>query len=152
MPSVLVCDEPVSALDVSIQAQIINLLLELQSDYGLAYLFIAHDLSVVHYVSDRIAVMYLGRIVETGHAVELYDSPAHPYTRSLLDSLLPPDPEAPRKETPPQGDVPSPVSPPSGCPFHPRCPRRLEICSAVAPRLEPDATGRHVACHDPEPR
>jgi oligopeptide/dipeptide ABC transporter ATP-binding protein len=152
MPSVLICDEPVSALDVSIQAQIINLLLELQQEYGLAYLFIAHDLSVVHYVSDRIAVMYLGRIVEIGEAIGVYERPAHPYTRSLLDSLPSPDPDAPRPEKPPEGDVPSPVNPPAGCTFHPRCPRRLEVCKRIIPPLVPDSGKRLIACHNPETR
>lgn len=153
-PDLIVCDEPVSALDVSIQAQIINLLDDLQGDFGLSYLFIAHDLSVVERVSDRVAVMYLGKIVETGTVAELYSHPRHPYTKALLSAVPEADPAAAdRKERIPlTGEVPSPIDPPSGCRFHPRCPKATEFCAANVPGLEPklgDPDDHTAACHYP---
>ncbi|RLC27476.1 MAG: peptide ABC transporter substrate-binding protein [Deltaproteobacteria bacterium] len=150
-PGMIVCDEPVSALDVSIQSQILNLLLDLQERMGLAYLFIAHDLSVVKHVSDRVAVMYLGRIVEYADADALYDHPLHPYTRALISAIPIPDPTVKREKHPLEGDVPSATRPPSGCRFHPRCPMVIDRCRKEAPVLSPapGATdGEHlVACH-----
>jgi oligopeptide/dipeptide ABC transporter ATP-binding protein len=136
-PKLIVCDEPVSALDVSIQAQVINLLLDLQREYGLTYLFITHDLSVVRHVSTRIAVMYLGKIVETGTVEELFATSRHPYTRALLSAVPPADPDAADSREPVvlPGDLPSPLNPPSGCPFHPRCPRRQDDCVVTMPPL-----------------
>jgi len=146
-PRVLVADEPVSALDVSIQAQILNLLEELKSARGLTYLFISHDLRVVEHVADRVAVMYLGKIVELAPAAELFREPLHPYTRALLAAVPVPGPE--RREEPRvlEGDVPSPLDPPSGCPFHPRCPQAFEPCPGVAPAARSPVAGRSVACH-----
>jgi oligopeptide transport system ATP-binding protein len=151
-PSFIVCDEPVSALDVSIQAQIINLLQDLQREFKLTYLFIAHDLAVVRHLSDRIAVMYLGKVVETADRNDIYDRPQHPYTKALLSSIPVPDPrvEADRAPILLKGEIPSPVNPPSGCRFHPRCPiaRVPGVCSTTEPLLEPHgARDQEAACH-----
>jgi len=144
-PDFIVCDEPTSSLDVSVQAQILNLMKDLQRNLGLAYLFISHNLAVVHQMSDRIGVMYLGRFCEVAAADELFSRPRHPYTRLLLDAV--PDPAAPRREREPAlGEVPSPINPPAGCPFHPRCPFADPRCSNEVPRLRPDGGGL-VACH-----
>jgi peptide/nickel transport system ATP-binding protein len=148
-PEVLVCDEPVASLDVSIQAQILNLFLELRQDLGLTCLFISHDLSVVRHVSDRVAVMYLGRIVEMGEAARVYSAPRHPYTQGLLDSVpkLQVAGSAAVSFRPISGELPSPLSPPPGCAFHPRCPRATELCRVERPPLVPREDGTLVACH-----
>jgi oligopeptide/dipeptide ABC transporter ATP-binding protein len=150
-PRLIICDEPVSALDVSIQSQVLNLLMDLQRELGLGYLFIAHNLAVVKHISDRIAVMYLGHIVELAGADEIYSQPRHPYTRALLAAIPVPDPRRRRPPAPLGGDVPSPINPPSGCPFHPRCPYATERCKVEKPVLRetagPGGTAHAVACH-----
>jgi len=149
-PRILICDEPVSALDVSVQAQVINLLKDLQGELGLSYLFIAHDLSVVRHVSDRVCVMYLGKIVEEGDEDDIYEHPTHPYTQALHSAV--PDPDAGEVERRARivlsGEVPSPVNPPSGCPFHTRCWKAQAVCATEVPALEPRPTSPHPsACH-----
>jgi oligopeptide/dipeptide ABC transporter ATP-binding protein len=149
-PKLIICDEPVSALDVSIQGQVLNLLLDLQRELGLAYLFIAHDLAVVKHVSDRIAVMYLGHIVETADADTLYRRAAHPYTRALISAIPEPEPRRRSTRIVLKGDVPSPINPPSGCPFHPRCVHATDRCRAEKPALrllDPARPTHEVACH-----
>ncbi|MCP4749241.1 MAG: ATP-binding cassette domain-containing protein [Desulfobacteraceae bacterium] len=146
-PKLIIGDEPVSALDVSIQAQIINLLIGLQKEFNLSYLMISHDLAVVEHICDRIAVMYLGKMVETAGFKQLYTNPKHPYTQSLLSVVPVADPRHKRKGNMLSGDVPSPIHPPSGCYFHPRCPRRMEICSRQAPELKEAGPGHLAACH-----
>lgn len=146
-PKFIVCDEPVSALDVSIQAQIVNLMQELQDKLNLTYLFIAHDLSVVRHISDRVAVMYLGRVVEYAESEELYSNPSHPYTKLLLKSIPVPDPTVNVEFVPLEGDPPSPAVPPPGCRFHTRCPSRFEICDKEIPMTVDLGSGHLVECH-----
>jgi len=148
-PSLIICDEPVSALDVSIQAQVLNLLIDLQEEMNLTYVFIAHDLSVVQYISDKVGVMYLGRMAELADADSVYSSPRHPYTESLLGSVPIADPEVSFKGTILKGDVPSPVNSPSGCTFHPRCPKATKICSEKRPEFIDNSDNHYFACHNP---
>jgi len=146
-PRLVVADEPVSALDLSIQAQIVNLLRDLQQEFGLTYLFISHDLGVIQHVCDRVAVMYLGRIVELADAEQLYSQPRHPYTEALLNSVPIPDPQRIRQHQILSGEIPSPINPPNGCHFHPRCPYAQEICRQEYPPLQEQTAGHSAACH-----
>jgi oligopeptide transport system ATP-binding protein len=148
-PELVICDEPISALDVSIQAQVVNMLEDLQDEFGLTYLFITHDLSMVRHISDRIGVMYLGKIVELAPNNALYERPLHPYTRALLASIPVPDPTAPRAAEPVRGEIPSPIDIPSGCRFRTRCPLATELCARVEPELKDMGGGHAAACHYP---
>ncbi|MFD2647140.1 oligopeptide/dipeptide ABC transporter ATP-binding protein [Devosia albogilva] len=153
-PRVLMLDEPVSSQDISIRAQILNILKDLQEEYGLGCVFISHDLATVRFMADDVIVMYLGRIIERGSAEAICTTPSHPYTRALLAAALPPDPDAPPPDLPPQGEIPSPLDPPSGCPYHTRCPLRFDRCDSVRPTMFAAPHGGGAACHllDPELR
>ncbi len=146
-PKLIIADEPVSALDVSIQAQVLNLMQDLQKELKLTYIFIAHDLGVVRHISDRVGVMYLGKMVELGGSESLYDKPLHPYTQALLAAVPVPDPNFEREQVIITGDIPSPSNPPSGCTFHTRCPFKMDVCTQVVPKLQEIETGHSVACH-----
>jgi oligopeptide/dipeptide ABC transporter ATP-binding protein len=150
-PDMIIADEPLSALDVSIQSQVLNLMKDLQEARGLAFLFITHDLAVVDTFADDVAVMYLGRLVELAPREKLFAGARHPYTRTLMTAVPVPGRGKRKPGTTPTGEVPSPVTPPPGCPFHPRCPRALPVCRAEVPALTGAGTGRFVACHNPEP-
>lgn len=145
-PQLIICDEPVSALDVSVQAQVLGMLKDLQQRFNLTYVFISHDLSVVSHISDRVAVMYLGRIVELATSESLFESPKHPYTKALLSAVLPPDPTKQPERIALTGDLPSPMNPPEGCPFHPRCPNAMDRCSIDRPKLTEIDADSSVAC------
>ena len=146
-PKLIIADEPVSALDVSIQAQVLNLMQDLQKELNLTYIFIAHDLGVVRHISDRVGVMYLGKMVEVAVSEKLYDKPLHPYTQALLSAVPVPDPNFVRDQILIKGDIPSPSNPPSGCTFHTRCPFKMDVCTKIVPKLEELESGHSVACH-----
>jgi len=146
-PKLVICDEAVSALDVSVQAQVLNLLKKLQKDFGLTYVFISHDLSVVKYISDRVGVMYLGKIVELGDCNRIYKEPAHPYTKALLSSVPEPNPRRRKEHIILEGEIPNPLNPPDGCTFHPRCPQARDICSNIIPQFRMQTNGHWLACH-----
>lgn len=146
-PKLIIADEPVSALDVSIQAQVLNLMQDLQKEFDLTYIFIAHDLGVVRHISDRVGVMYLGRMVELAPSEQLYAKPLHPYTQALLSAVPVPDPDYVKEQVMIDGDIPSPANPPSGCTFHTRCPFKMDICTKVSPQLVEHENGQSVACH-----
>ena len=146
-PKLIIADEPVSALDVSIQAQVLNLMQDLQKEFNLTYIFIAHDLGVVRHISDRVGVMYLGKMVEVAESEDLYAKPLHPYTQALLSAVPVPDPDYVKQEVFLEGDIPNPADPPTGCTFHTRCPFKMDICTRVVPQLIEIEKGHSVACH-----